>query len=206
MHIDEQKQARTRLMKSAHVQVSQAVKAGKLTRPDTCELCSNTKGRIVAHHWNGHQEPLDIWWVCNSCNIKLQGDTFHSGTVTRDEARKHVTHPRYTVQHAPRPKAKAPKVSRHYRSAVRFRVKELMGEYRYSTGKKLSYRRLAGQTGISKTSICRIANNDVIDIQLDTIKQLLLFFDIGIGDLMYIDPPTTTTQPAVDQGGDRRRP
>lgn len=82
-----------------------AVKNGELTRPDTCELCGNTpdlikvnyysettttRSQIVGHHWNGHKNALDIWWICQSCNHKLIGSHFHDGSISKEESRKYV--------------------------------------------------------------------------------------------------------------------
>lgn len=77
-----------------------AIDHGKLSRPDTCELCNTnvsqprpgngfiyTSTKTFAHHWNGYDNPLDIWWVCASCNSKLRGPQYHNGSVTKAQAR-----------------------------------------------------------------------------------------------------------------------
>ena len=71
----------------AYTLVHRAIKAGDLKRPNTCELCGISKIRIVAHHWNGHQNPYDVWWVCDYCNLKLQGPEYHNGSITKAQAR-----------------------------------------------------------------------------------------------------------------------
>lgn len=43
---------------------------------------------IVAHHWRGYEYPLDIWWICRSCNRKLQHK--HDGSLSIEEARRYV--------------------------------------------------------------------------------------------------------------------
>lgn len=74
--------------------VELAIKAGKLTRPDECEICKRKpKGNgkvppIVAHHWNGYNNPLDIWWICRSCNRFL---LVHDGSMNRKQARDYIT-------------------------------------------------------------------------------------------------------------------
>lgn len=82
--------------------VSQAIKAGLLVRPESCELCgripqsvTTKKGdkwyrpSIHAHHWRGYEgdAALDVWFICVSCNIVLQGLRYHSGSVSKEEAR-----------------------------------------------------------------------------------------------------------------------
>ena len=90
----------------ARAKVAQAIKEGVLVRPTTCELCGCTKeqwesrhwiraiGRrfqIMAHHWNGYDNPLDIWWICQKCNTLLPHK--HDGSLTVEEARKIVGEP-----------------------------------------------------------------------------------------------------------------
>jgi len=70
--------------------------------PEECELCGrtieqiknlqkyNTTGRrpnhtLVGHHWNGHDNPLDVWWVCYLCNRKLMNR--HDGSLSKEQAR-----------------------------------------------------------------------------------------------------------------------
>lgn len=89
----------------AHGKVSWAVKTGVLIRPDICELCGDAPGwshnnnrrgipnqrpLIVAHHWNGYNNHLNVWWICASCNLIL-GDR-HDGSMTKDQARLFVAH------------------------------------------------------------------------------------------------------------------
>ena len=91
-----------------------AVKVGKLTRGQECELCGYNRERwekdferhskeyisvtgkrldkasyrsfrIVGHHWRGYDYPLDVWWICCSCNRRLAG--WHDGRLNKDEAR-----------------------------------------------------------------------------------------------------------------------
>lgn len=77
------------------------LKEGKIIRPDTCELCGAKPGvikyeyeglivirsKIFAHHWNGHENALDVWWLCWTCNRRLPGPYYHSGQVAKAEAR-----------------------------------------------------------------------------------------------------------------------
>lgn len=87
----------------AHRSVSIAIANGNLKRPDTCELCGRkpepkklrrfgvpterTRSRICAHHWNGYENPLDIWWVCHVCSNLMIGPKFHNGTLSKEEAK-----------------------------------------------------------------------------------------------------------------------
>lgn len=91
---------------AARQQVYYVVKRGELVKPTVCELCEcdvtapqdswitqifggESHARIVAHHWRGYDHPLDVWWICASCNRKLVGK--HDGSLTREQARELIT-------------------------------------------------------------------------------------------------------------------
>src|SRR3990172_9659095 len=69
----------------AHREVYKATKEGRLSRYDTCELCL-AKGRMSGHHYNGYDNPLDVWFICYSCNSQLRG--YHDGSLTKEQARE----------------------------------------------------------------------------------------------------------------------
>lgn len=62
-----------------------------------CEICGTDVSKIktevwhkgtrhnklIAHHWRGYGHPLDVWWVCYSCNRRLSG---HDGKMTKQQA------------------------------------------------------------------------------------------------------------------------
>lgn len=96
----------------AHQLVNQAIAAGLLIRPETCELCNETPGdpspkqpkeiwwtqrnqtnkRIIGHHWRGYEgdAALDVWFICSSCNAVLQGPKYHNGSLSKEEARTFI--------------------------------------------------------------------------------------------------------------------
>lgn len=77
----------------AHRLINRSIERGKIKRPDKCEICgakqrvwhsfSNDEVIIVAHHWRGYDHPLDVWWVCISCNALLRG--IHDGSLAKDK-------------------------------------------------------------------------------------------------------------------------
>lgn len=87
---------------NAHARANQAVKNGEIQRKDCCELCGVTKKElesrrhpkssprpvVVMHHWNGHNNPLDVWHICIRCNGILNGR--HSGKVTKAEMKAFI--------------------------------------------------------------------------------------------------------------------
>jgi len=52
---------------------------------------------IFGHHWRGYDYPLDVWWVCGSCNLALAGK--HDGSLPTPEAAK-----RYILDNSGLPK------------------------------------------------------------------------------------------------------
>lgn len=73
----------------SHQVANRAEKKSQLARGKRCEICGwvNKDPRmtkIVFHHWNGHNNPLDVWRVCYSCNRIFHG--CHNGELSKDEA------------------------------------------------------------------------------------------------------------------------
>jgi len=46
-----------------------ALRVGKITKPDACELCGN-KGNMQGHH-RDYSKPFDVTWVCQWCHSQL---------------------------------------------------------------------------------------------------------------------------------------
>lgn len=93
----------TTLAKAAHSKIGYAIKSGRLVRPTVCEVCDcdmlklaqlrekydiDISNKLCAHHWRGYNYPLDIWWICHSCNFKLKGR--HDGSLTLSQSRSMI--------------------------------------------------------------------------------------------------------------------
>ncbi len=60
--------------KNASTIVSRALKAGKIVRPDTCEICG-IEGRIHGHH-EDYDKPLEVMWLCPKCHHGRHANAF----------------------------------------------------------------------------------------------------------------------------------
>lgn len=56
----------------AHYAVTNAVRDGRLVKPDRCEQCMETHPRIHGHH-DDYSKPLDVRWLCPSCHATADG-------------------------------------------------------------------------------------------------------------------------------------
>jgi len=55
--------------RAAHVAVGNAVRDGKLIKPDACQGCGHI-GRLEAHH-KDYSEPLKVVWLCIPCHKEM---------------------------------------------------------------------------------------------------------------------------------------
>lgn len=68
-----------------------AVKAGILIRPDTCDECKNQRPEIHGHHHNGYSDEhaLDVQWLCRDCHFKAhtssEGGKARTASMTSEE-------------------------------------------------------------------------------------------------------------------------
>ena len=61
--------ARNKIKKLASTMVTNAVRSGKLKKPDSCESCGNKPSRIHGHH-DDYAFPLVVRWLCPGCHVK----------------------------------------------------------------------------------------------------------------------------------------
>lgn len=52
----------------AHCSVNNALRDGRIVRPDTCSCCQSTS-KLQAHHWSYEEEHwLNVVWLCTRCH------------------------------------------------------------------------------------------------------------------------------------------
>lgn len=57
----------------AHCIVNNAIRNGKLIKPEICETCSKPGRQIEGHH-NDYSKPLEVVWLCSACHKQLHRD------------------------------------------------------------------------------------------------------------------------------------
>lgn len=71
---------------------------------------------------------------------------------------------------------------------IRYRLRELMADYQFRTGTRLTFDELAKETGIHRTTLSKIANTRSYNTTTDNIDSLCRFFKCQVGDLMqYVE-------------------
>lgn len=68
---------RMRIIKTAGSAVHNAVKSGKLTRPERCEQCGIAGVRIEAAHID-YAQALNVRWLCRSCHVRFDKENAKS--------------------------------------------------------------------------------------------------------------------------------
>lgn len=56
----------------AHTKVGNALRDGKITKPEKCETC-NRVGQLHGHH-DDYVKPLDVRWLCAACHRQFHRD------------------------------------------------------------------------------------------------------------------------------------
>ncbi len=69
-------------------------------------------------------------------------------------------------------------------------VKALIARKEQLEKRPITYRTLSAETGLSTTSITKLARGSFVNVGKSTIDRLCRYFDCGVGDLLeYIPDP-----------------
>lgn len=67
---------------------------------------------------------------------------------------------------------------------IRFRLKELMANWEYQNGEKLTLEKLADEVRIHRVTLSKIANIRGYSTTTDNVDKICEFFGCQVGDLM----------------------
>lgn len=73
---------------------------------------------------------------------------------------------------------------------IKFHLRTLMAQQTDRTGSRVTYEVLSRETGISSSTLSRMANNKQSLIALSVLERLCEFFGCELNDLMRLEPPT----------------
>ena len=66
---------------------------------------------------------------------------------------------------------------------IQCRLRELMAIRSRETRQKITYDRILAETGISKSTLAKMANDKALFISVNALNQICNFFDCQAGDL-----------------------
>ena len=69
---------------------------------------------------------------------------------------------------------------------IRFHLSELMADYQFKTGKRLTAIELSEATGINRMTLSRMQNVRGYSTSTDTVEKVCRFFSCDVGDLMSV--------------------
>lgn len=76
----ERNSERRKLMNDATNKLWTAIRAGKITRGQKCEICGSVDD-IEGAHWS-YDNPLEVKWLCSSCHRKWDAEFPKSSTLS----------------------------------------------------------------------------------------------------------------------------
>jgi hypothetical protein len=84
--------------RAAHVALGNAVRDGRVAKPEACARCG-AGGRIEGHH-HDYARPLDVEWLCRPCHVAEHRSQNNRLQALHEDALCFVAHPRLRGRHA----------------------------------------------------------------------------------------------------------
>jgi putative transcriptional regulator len=80
---------------------------------------------------------------------------------------------------------------------IRSKLKRLRVDKEEATGRKLTYKVISEETGLSEGVLVRLMNSNFERVETPTLNTLCRYFGVGIGELLeYVPDPSVPDQPA----------
>jgi putative transcriptional regulator len=76
---------------------------------------------------------------------------------------------------------------------IAVKIREAMERYRWRTGQRLTYERLAERTGLAKGTLEAIASRPDYNTTLATLEKLCIALECSPGDLLELVPSSAST-------------
>ena len=74
----------------SRLELSAAVRSGKLKKPTECSVCNKTSKRIEGHH-DDYSKPLEIVWLCVPCHRKIHRKCDHRERLSVKTSKEEAT-------------------------------------------------------------------------------------------------------------------
>ena len=71
---------------------------------------------------------------------------------------------------------------------IRFRLKEMIADYKFNEGRRITFDEIAKATGIHRTTLSKIANQVGYNTTTDNLDGLCEFFGCSLGQLIEYVP------------------
>jgi len=77
---------------------------------------------------------------------------------------------------------------------LRVKLREAMEDFRLRTGERMTYKKLASLTGLSRATLESLASRDTYNTRLSTIEKLCRALECAPGDLLELGKKTTSVK------------
>ena len=86
--------------------------------------------------------------------------------------------------------------------AIKSNLKQLILNKSAGNSHRITYAEISEATGLSTTTITKLANNQSALVGISTLDRLCAYFDVGVGDLLVYVPDTAVSPDGQDGHGE----